>query len=129
VYYLDSGQGRRRRSIARDKAVSLIRRTGKRLQIGARDVSNRINGFVAEARHFVPHDSPGDDILVSRVRAAIGHVCRHPHAVEVGVMDGIATLRGPVRRDEIKLLLTRVLGVDGIKKVENGLWLEKRRAA
>ena len=49
MYFLDPDAGRRRRAVARDKALSAANDAGSRLDAKSRDLGNRARGLVAEA--------------------------------------------------------------------------------
>src|SRR6478672_2686575 len=53
MYVLDPQGGRRRRALARDKAVSLANKTSKVVSARSRDLANRAKGVAAEARSIV----------------------------------------------------------------------------
>lgn len=50
MYVLDPEGGRRRRALARDKAVSLANKTTRVVEAKSRDLANRAKGIAAEAR-------------------------------------------------------------------------------
>lgn len=86
-------------------------------KIGVKDLGHRMEGFVA--RLFGAPDAPvSDATLVERVRARLGHVCTHPHAIEVSAKGhGEIELRGPIEAaeaDHVVAALARVRGVRGI---------------
>ncbi|WP_437626852.1 SRPBCC family protein [Sorangium sp. So ce1151] len=121
MYTLDPDRGSRRRSIARDKAVSFAHRTGALLDESARDLRNRSRGVVAETGAIFRQEAAPDAVLSDRVRAKLGRVVSHPHAIDVEVLDGCVTLRGPVLAQEVDDLLAAVSGVDGVTRVSNAL--------
>ena len=47
----------------------------------------------------------GDDVLVERVRAQLGRLVSHPHAIDVEAVNGRVTLRGPILQAEVNRLL------------------------
>jgi hypothetical protein len=53
MYVLDPQGGRRRRALARDKAVSLANKTSQVVSARSRDLANRAKGVAAEARSIV----------------------------------------------------------------------------
>jgi hypothetical protein len=53
MYFLDPDGGRRRRALARDKAVGLSNDARERLSGAAQDISNRATGMLHEARKTV----------------------------------------------------------------------------
>ncbi|MCA1580786.1 MAG: hypothetical protein LC796_05215 [Acidobacteria bacterium] len=50
MYVLDPERGRRRRALARDKAVAFANKTGDAVSRRSRDLANRAKGLAAEAR-------------------------------------------------------------------------------
>ncbi|MGK3963830.1 SRPBCC family protein [Sorangium sp. So ce118] len=121
MYTLDPDRGSRRRSIARDKAVSFAHRTGALVDKSARDLRNRTQGVVAETGAIFREGTAPDAVLSDRVRAKLGRVVSHPGAIDVEVLDGCVTLRGPVLAQEVDGLLAAVSGVDGVTRVGNEL--------
>jgi hypothetical protein len=57
MYVFDPERGRRRRALARDKAIHAAHVAGDRLGAKSRDLSNRAKGFVAETRSSLQHAS------------------------------------------------------------------------
>ena len=89
MYLLDPDKGRRRRAIARDKAMSVVAQTQDVAGKAARDLSHRIDGVRANvARPFRERGTPDDLRLIERVRSRIGRVVSHPHAIHVGAHQG-----------------------------------------
>ena len=121
MYLLDPERGRRRRALARDKAVHLAHRTDDALAETSRDLSHRAQGLAATSRARFSDEAVPDEVLVARVRSKIGRVVSHPHAIAVTAEQGRVTLSGPVLRDEADNLLAAVASVRGVAGVENGL--------
>jgi hypothetical protein len=121
MYLLDPDGGRRRRARVRDQLVRAAHRTGDAVDATSRDVSNRARGVVAELRSRLVNVEVSDGILHERVRARIGSVVGHAGAIEVGVVDGRVTLRGPVLADDVDRLVRRVRSVPGVREVINQL--------
>ena len=97
MYVFDPEKGRRRRAVARDKARSLFNRSSDVVNDATRDASNRWQGARASVRRlFTRGAMPDDDVLVERVRARLGRVVLHPHAVHVTAHDGRVALEGPI---------------------------------
>jgi hypothetical protein len=105
----------------RDRLVSAAHRTGHAVDSTSRDMTNRARGVVAELRGRLSSVPVDDEVLRERVRARIGSLVGHPGAVEVGVVDGTVTLRGPVLADEVEGLVRRVRGVRGVRDTINQL--------
>jgi uncharacterized membrane protein len=121
MYFLDPDRGRRRRALARDKAIHATHRTSTFLSMLSRDVVNRVRGAVAGARSLVTGEEPSDDVIAERIRSRLGRLVSHPHAIRVRVQDGVATLYGPVLTSEVDRLLHAVRTVAGVTSVETQL--------
>ncbi len=138
MYMFDPDRGRRRRALARDKCVHTMRQTSDAVtsSIGGvyRDLSNRSNGIMAEAKHWFRGEKVDDDTLVARVRSQLGHAISQPGSIEVSANDGDVILSGAIPADELNDLLSCVAGVRGVKEIESRLKVqsssgEKRAAA
>src|SRR5918996_24565 len=89
MYLLDPDRGRRRRAIARDKVRSFAYRAGDLVDAAKRDASHRIQALHATTRRLrTRDDAPSDEVLAERVRARLGRVVSHPHAVRVSAEGG-----------------------------------------
>jgi len=122
MYYLDPQAGGRRRALLRDQLVhgGRLLRQGRR--ITARDFVNRAQGLWAEATRRLLHAQPGSDAeLVERVRARLGRVVSHPHAVRASVSEGCVELTGPILASEVDALIECVRGVPGVREVHDRL--------
>ncbi len=127
MYILDPDKGRRRRAVGRDKAHSFIASVGQLINTAAHDASYRIHGIGARARRvFKPGGTPDDLVLIERVRAKMGRVVSHPHAIQVGAYNGRVTLSGPILAGEVQQLLDVVHSVRGAFEVENHLVVHER---
>ena len=60
-------------------------------------------------------NSVNDRRVLKRVRAELGRVSSHPHAIDVQVSNGTVTLRGPVLNTEVVDILTGVESMPGVK--------------
>lgn len=121
-YFLDPENGRRRRRLVHDKAVHFKRvgATGARKAIA--DAENRLRGAVAEVRARAEDERHvPDDVLVSRVRARLGHVASHPRAIEVYARDGSITLSGPTLESEADAIIREIGAVPGVHQVHDQL--------
>src|SRR5439155_11909181 len=83
MYLLDPNRGRRRRAYLRDQAIHAGHKIATAADKGARDLRNRAVGAVAAAGSRFRADDASDEVLVERVRSAIGRVVSHPHAIRV----------------------------------------------
>ena len=122
MYFLDPNRGRRRRALLRDQIVHMARRLRDARRVTAVDFANRGNGMWAEATRWLREgNSVSDRELAERVRAKLGRVVSHPHAIEVGVRDGRVTLSGPILLEEVQPLLFCVQKIAGVRMIEDRL--------
>lgn len=119
MYMLDPSQGRRRRAMARDRAVWLAHQAELTIDRGVRDLFNRTQGVADETFSLLAPKPVSDQVLRDRVRSRLGRATSHPHAIEVEAKDGWVTLKGPVLRQEMRRALWAVRAVPGVKHVEN----------
>lgn len=119
MYALDPQNGRRRRSLARDRLRTLTTRPREFLSRGTRDLEHRLEGGVHAVR--TAGDGAPDAVIEGRVRAALGRAVSHPGAIEVRAQDGCVVLTGHVLERETKELMRRVGRVAGVKAVDDRL--------
>jgi len=122
MYLLDPDRGRRRRSLIREKAGATARVAQRAAGRVTRDLEHRAEGYMSQARQGA-NEPANDDILVARVRARLGRLISHPHAVEVAAHHGAVTLSGQVPSEESEKLISGVERIPGVKSVENKLGL------
>src|ERR687897_2501449 len=121
MYFLDPNSGRRRRARTRDKAVHAARVVSEGGKVTARDTVHRVQGAWAEARKMFEQEEVSDDVLIGRVRAELGRVVSHPHAIEVAAGGGHVTLTGPILGHEVRPLLRVTRRVPGVRAVSDQL--------
>ena len=121
MYFLDPVRGARRRALARDRIVHVLHALDTVAEKGARDLTCRARGLVAEASAFFHDDDVPDEVLKARVRSKLGHVVGHPHAIDVTVRNGRVELRGAVLADDFDGLVSTVAVVSGVRGVESRL--------
>lgn len=122
MYVLDPDKGKRRRALVRDKTRGLVADTRDAFGVAARDATHRIEGMRARARRLLTNAPVPDDLqLIERVRARMGRLVSHPHAIQVGANNGRVTLSGPVLRHEVPRLLDAIRSVWGVSEVEDRL--------
>lgn len=127
MYLLDPDRGAYRRSLVRDKGVYFFHHTLRLLGKAGRDFSHRGAGAIAELRGLFKHPQPTDDVLLQRIRAKLGRVVSHPHAVHVEVNQGCVTLRGVILKREVDDLLATIRKIEGVKEVDNRLEVHESR--
>jgi uncharacterized membrane protein len=118
AYLLDPKSGNRRRRLVADALVHYTHETAAAAATIRRDLGNRTRGIVAELQRKVRPVAADDRVLHERVRAAIGRVVSHPHAIAVRARNGHVTLTGPVMAAEEHRLVSTVQAIDGVKKVQ-----------
>lgn len=132
MYIFDPRLGRRRRALARDKAVKayyfLTRRAPERLEHRARYVAGRLHGLEHEVAHEVSHllrpeaeVEPDNVTLVQRVRSEIFAPADIPDgAINVDAYEGVITLRGELPSQELIDRVVRMARhVEGVREVRN----------
>ena len=118
---LDSDRGARRRALMRDRVVGATRKTGEAIDTTIRDFSNRARGIAAETRGWVNEEPVDSERLRRRIRARLGRVCSHPHAIDVEVDQAQVTLRGPALAAEVQDVMSAAAAVRGVESVINEL--------
>lgn len=122
MYVLDPDKGKRRRAIVRDRAHAVVADTRQAFGAAARDASHRIEGLRARAARILGDAPIPDDLqLIERVRARMGRLVSHPHAIQVGANRGRVTLSGPVLRREVQRLRDSIRTVWGVSELEDRL--------
>jgi hypothetical protein len=128
MYLLDPDRGGRRRALVRDQALQMARRTGDAFDVTSRDLTNRARGVVADLQARFRDTPVSDDTLRARVRARLGAVVGYAGAIDVEVVAGTVTLRGPVLADDVERLLRRVRAVRGVHDVDDRLQIHREAA-
>jgi uncharacterized membrane protein len=126
MYFLDPGRGARRRALVRDKIVHGLHKTEDAAETTARDLRNRAQGMAAEVRGRFDREDVDDDVLIARVRAAMGRAVSHPSSIAVSVAGGRVTLSGPILAREADELLSSVRSVRGVEDVVDRLEVHER---
>ncbi|MDO8587634.1 MAG: SRPBCC family protein [Armatimonadota bacterium] len=121
MYILDPDRGRRRRAMARDKAVHLVKSARHATDVTARDLANRARGLVAESKSMFSRQQVLDDVLEERIRAKLGRIVSHPGSIEIHAQNGEITVGGHVLSREADKLISTISRIRGVKGVENQL--------
>ncbi len=121
MYFLDPSLGRRRRARTRDKVTHAAKVVNEGARVTARDTVQRAQGVWAEAKRMFADESVDDETLIGRVRAELGRVVSHPHAIEAAASGGHVTLLGPILSHEVRPLLRAVRKVPGVRAVSDQL--------
>jgi uncharacterized membrane protein len=121
AWFLDPDRGRRRRARVRDVMAHSAALTADAVGATSRDVLHRTYGTAASLRGLLRREQVDDDVLAERVRARLGRLVSHPHAVQVAASNGIVTLSGPVLRREAARLIRQVHKVHGVRELVDAL--------
>jgi osmotically-inducible protein OsmY len=123
AYFLDPQVGARRRHVARDKALSLIRKGSDRARREAEYRRNQAEGKVEalKSKARPENGAPNDQTLAERVKSEIFQPADAPKgSVSVNVERGVVYLRGEVpKENDIEKLVKQANSVDGVNGVES----------
>jgi hypothetical protein len=126
MYFLDPERGRRRRALLRDKLAHSAHLSMGAMGATGRDLTHRTTGAVARVRGSFDRGPVDDVVLVQRIRAQLGRVVSHPHAIVVDATAGRARLRGPILRHDVDRLVRAVQRVRGVRDIVNELDVHAR---
>jgi osmotically-inducible protein OsmY len=121
MYFLDPERGRRRRALVRDKVAHAANLSSGALGSLGRDLSHRCAGLAARTRGAMRRRPVDDDVLIERVRAKLGRVVSHPHAIAVNATNGSVRLRGTILESEVSRLMRTVSRIRGVRGVDHEL--------
>lgn len=121
MYLLDPRRGASRRARVGAKATHAVRATEALVEAGTRDLEKRARGALAAARSRLRRDDADDEIVAERVRARLGRLTSHAHAIHVAVRGGEVELSGPVLSPEWQAVTAGVKRVRGVRRVVDHL--------
>jgi hypothetical protein len=121
LYFLDARRGAARRARLRQRAERFVHDTREFVQSGARDLEHRASGLAHEASARLQHQHAPEEVMAERVRAALGHLCSHPRAIEIEVRGAEVELRGPVLTEEHGRIVRGVRLIRGVHHVVDRL--------
>jgi hypothetical protein len=122
-YFLDPKAGRRRRHVARDRALSRLRRGERRAIVRARRAESHAVGIARRtinARRRA--EEPPDDLtLAQKVESQLFRRAGVPKGqVSVNAEEGVVFLRGVMERQEdIDRMGEEARRIDGVRAIEN----------
>jgi hypothetical protein len=134
-FFFDRRHARRRRHMARERGVAVVRRRSRAAIRRARYAEGVAEGVAHRATHAVPARNSKavlDDIsLAQKVESVAFREAGVSKAhVSVNAEKGVVFLRGRVEtEDEIKRLVRAAAAVDGVERVENLLHTSRFQAA
>lgn len=121
MYFLDPNEGRRRRAMLRDQVEKFMNTAADRTEGMIENISDRAQGIAAEKTRTLTSEEVSDEVMVARVRSAMGHVLSSAHNVEVIANNGLVTLSGSVPTQEVDTLISTVKALPGVHGVDNRL--------
>jgi osmotically-inducible protein OsmY len=122
AFFLDPQSGKRRRHVARDRAMALLRRGAAESKRKARYASGVAKGAAHEATgHGDGASELPDPDLANKVRSEIFRDADAPKGdVNVNAESGIVYLRGEVKSpEEVNRLAEQARGISGVRDVVN----------
>jgi hypothetical protein len=123
TYFFDPQDGARRRNTARDRALSLFRRGGRKAGHAGRAVASEAYGLKQKATHLKeePKPQPDDVTLARKVETEIFRGADVPKGkINVNAEGGTVFLRGEVDNPNlIQDLENAARKVQGVREVEN----------
>lgn len=131
TYFFDPQNGRRRRAMLRDRALTFFRDRGRDASRVGTAASSRAYGVKQKAMHLREEPKDFDDqTLKAKVETEVFRPADAPKGqVDVNVENGVVYLRGEVDGPEIvEDLESRVRKVQGVRDVENLLHLPGTQA-
>jgi hypothetical protein len=121
MFLFDPAKGKRRRAMARDQAVHFVHRTEAVVEAVSHDVPNRTHGIAARLRSRLAPEAVDDRVLAERIRAKLGRLVSHPGALDVEVLQGFVTLKGPILAREVDHLLSTLRAAPAVVGIDNRL--------
>jgi hypothetical protein len=123
AYVFDPTAGRRRRAIARDRAIGVVNRAGRRLTRLGRAAGATYCAWVGKATHprFTLPPPVDDVVLVDRVKAVLFREHDFPKGrISIDAANGCVSLRGEIERyEQIDQIESVVWGIPGVSDIEN----------
>lgn len=122
MYFTDSQNGRRRRHVTRDRALSLTRHGARRGRKLVHHVSSDAKGYVERVKYARGGAEELDDAtLVDKVESIVFRDRDLPKGqININAENGVVFLRGEVESPELVTALEeRVAKVRGVRGVKN----------
>jgi hypothetical protein len=123
-YLLDPAEGRRRRKMARDRGMAMVRRGSREAGRSVRDAAHRVQGVAAEATPPGRDASElNDAALKAKVESELFRPAEAPKgSVDLNVEEHVVVLHGRVGSEEqLDELVERARRIDGVRDVESRL--------
>ena len=121
MYLMDPEKGNERRATLREQFTKFMNKATTQTETLIGQISDRAQGVAAEAKQKLSTEDTPDEVMVARVRSAIGHVLTNAHEVDVIANQGLITLTGSVPTAETETLISTIKALPGVHGVENRL--------
>lgn len=122
MYLMDPEKGNERRATLREQINKFMNKATARTESLIEQISDRAQDAAAgAARNLSTLEAVSDEVIVARVRSAMGHVLTNAHEVEVMANQGLITLTGSVPGAETEVLIATIKALPGVHGVENRL--------
>jgi len=121
TYFLDPDRGAFRRARIRDRMAHSAALTRQAVGTTSRDARHRLYGTAASVRSLMRRGEIDDQVLVERIRAKLGRLVSHPHAIHVVGSAGNVTLSGPILTREASGLVRAIRHVPRVRSVIDNL--------
>jgi osmotically-inducible protein OsmY len=124
-YFLDRDAGRRRRHLARDRSLAVLRRGSRETIRRGKYLEGVAEGLAHRAVHAVPvgshKEQPDDATLAQKVESIALRAAHTPKGhVSINAERGVVYLRGRLDSPEqIEALVEATGAVEGVKGVKN----------
>jgi hypothetical protein len=121
AFLFDPQQGRRRRHVARDRGLAVLRRRKRETVRRADYLAGVAHGKVHKAMPTRHGEPPDDATLTDKVKSEIFRDAHEAKGrVSVNTERGVVYLRGELESDEqIRALVDAAAKVEGVQRVEN----------
>lgn len=121
MYLMDPEKGNERRAKLRDQVTKFMNKATTQTEALIEQISDRAQGAAAEATRKLSTEDVSDEVMVARVRSAMGHVLTNAQEVEVMANQGLITLTGSVPNAESEALINTIKALPGVHGVDNRL--------
>src|SRR5688572_14297010 len=117
MYLMDPEKGNERRATLRDRFTKFMGQATTKTEALIEQISDRAQGMAAETKRKLSTEEVSDEVMVARVRSAMGHVLTNAHEVEVMANQGLITLTGSVPGAETETLISTIKALPGVHGV------------
>lgn len=122
-YFFDPENGKRRRSVTRDRLLAFFRRTSRQAGRAGQAAKSQAYGVTQKAAHLKeqPKEQPDDSTLARKVETELFRDADVPKGdINVNAEDGVVYLRGQVEDESlIEALGSSARKIQGVREVEN----------